>query len=161
MPRSSPRSRSRTRPKRSTPRHDSAELRSHCPINFVAETFGDKWTLLVIRDLMFKGKRHFSEFRASEEGIASNILADRLQKLEACGVVEKRPDPAHRSKLIYELTRKGRDLMPVMLEITAWSARYDARTNTPKSFLAAIERDRDGLEKGLLAALDAGQKVGP
>ncbi len=153
--------RSPDRPKRRPPRHDSAQLRSNCPINFVAETFGDKWTLLVIRDLMFKGKRHFGEFRASEEAIASNILADRLQRLEACGVVEKRPDPAHRSKLIYELTQKGRDLMPVMLEITAWSAKHDARTNTPKPFLTAIKRDREGLMKGLLAALDAGQKVGP
>ena len=149
------------RSKRRPPRHDSADLRSHCPINFVAETFGDKWTLLVIRDLMFKGKRHFNEFRASEEGIASNILADRLQRLEACGVVEKRADPDHRSKLIYELTEKGRDLMPVMLEITAWSARHDARTNTPALFLTAIERDREALMKALLANLDAGRKVGP
>ncbi len=136
-----------------TARHDSAKLRSNCPINFVAETFGDKWTLLVIRDLMFKGKRHFSEFRASDEGIASNILSDRLQRLEACGVVDKRPDPTHRSKLIYELTQKGRDLMPVMLEITAWSAKYDAHTNAPKPLLTAIKRDREGLAKALLRNL--------
>jgi len=152
--------RSRVRPKRRPARHDSAQLRSNCPINFVAETFGDKWTLLVIRDLMFKGKRHFNEFRSSEEGIASNILADRLQRLEACGVVEKRTDPEHGSKVIYSLTQKGRDLMPVMLEITAWSAKYDAHTNTPKPFVTALERDREGLMKALLANLDAGRKVG-
>jgi hypothetical protein len=67
--------------------HNSDRCRSHCPINFVLETFGDKWTLLVIRDLMFHGKRHYGEFLASDEGISTNILADRLQRLERDGVI--------------------------------------------------------------------------
>ena len=68
---------------------NSKDLRSNCPINFALETFGDKWTLLVIRDLMFKGKRHYGDFLASDEKISTNILADRLHKLEAKGVVSK------------------------------------------------------------------------
>lgn len=100
------------------------------------ETFGDKWTLLIVRDLMFKGKRSYSEFLQSDEKIATNILADRLKKLEDNGVVEKNVASDNRSKLIYTLTDKGKDLLPIMLEITAWSAKHDAASNTPSSFLS-------------------------
>jgi DNA-binding HxlR family transcriptional regulator len=114
---------------------NSKHCRSNCPINFVLETFGDKWTLLIIRDLMFKGKSTFGEFLLSEEKISTNILADRLSRLEAHEIVEKSVAPDKRSKLIYTLTPKGKDLLPIMLEITAWSAKHDSATNTPKSFL--------------------------
>lgn len=115
---------------------NSDDCRSNCPINFVLETFGDKWTLLIVRDLMFKGKRSYSEFLQSDEKIATNILADRLKKLEDNGVVEKNVASDNRSKLIYTLTDKGKDLLPIMLEITAWSAKHDAASNTPSSFLS-------------------------
>lgn len=133
---------------------DSTHCRSHCPINFVLETFGDKWTLLVIRDLMFKGKRRYSEFLASDEGISTNILADRLQRLERSGVIEKRVDPDHQARSIYRLTQKGRDLLPVMLEITAWSGKYDAKTNAPAPLLKALEGDRSGLVAAVLSKLE-------
>ncbi len=134
--------------------HNSDRCRSHCPINFVLETFGDKWTLLVIRDLMFHGKRHYGEFLASDEGISTNILADRLQRLERDGIIEKEVDPSHRSKVIYRLSPKGRDLLPVLLEITRWSGKYDSKSNAPKAFLTELQKDRRRLAARVLATLD-------
>ncbi|NVJ97725.1 MAG: helix-turn-helix transcriptional regulator [Alphaproteobacteria bacterium] len=134
--------------------HSSENCRSNCPINFVLETFGDKWTLLIVRDLMFKGKRHYGDFLASDEKIATNILADRLKRLEAHGIIGKTPDPEHKSKQLYSLTEKGRDLLPIMVEITAWSARHDSHTNTPPEFLDAFEHDRESLLKRFAAALE-------
>lgn len=131
----------------------SAKYRSHCPINFVLETFGDKWTLLIIRDLMFKGKSNFREFLKSDEKIATNILSDRLKRLEEHGIVEKSEDEANRSKLNYRLTEKGKDLMPIMLEITAWSAKHDRLTNTPKPFRKTLAEDREGMISAFLAEL--------
>jgi DNA-binding HxlR family transcriptional regulator len=122
---------------------DSDSCRSNCPINFALETFGDKWTLLVIRDLMFKGKSHYGEFLDSGEGISTNILADRLQRLERNGVIERTPDPDSRSRVIYRLTEMGRDLLPVMLEITAWSGKYDSKTNAPASLLKKLKKDKE------------------
>jgi len=124
---------------------NSKDLRSNCPINFAVETFGDKWTLLVIRDLMFKGKRHYSDFLASDEKISTNILADRLQKLETKGVVSKSVDPESASKFIYSLTVKGQALLPTMVEMTAWSAQYDSLTNTPEDFLSTYKANKDAL----------------
>jgi len=124
---------------------NSKDLRSNCPINFALETFGDKWTLLVIRDLMFKKKRHYSDFLTSDEKISTNILADRLQKLEAKGVISKFADPESASKYIYSLTEKGQALLPAMIELTAWSAQYDSLTNTPTEFLDTYKINKDAL----------------
>ena len=124
---------------------NSKDLRSNCPINFALETFGDKWTLLVIRDLMFKKKRHYSDFLTSDEKISTNILADRLQKLEARGVISKLADPESASKYIYSLTEKGQALLPAMIELTAWSAQYDSLTNTPTEFLDTYKINKDAL----------------
>ena len=118
------------------------------------ETFGDKWTLLVIRDLMFKGKRYYGEFLDSNEKISTNILADRLQRLESNGVIEKQIDLDNRSKFIYRLTVKGKDLLPVMLEITAWSSKHDSQTNTPPFFVTALKQDKAALSQKILADLD-------
>lgn len=137
--------------------HTSNDCRSHCPINFVLETFGDKWTLLIIRDLMFHGKQHFVEFVDSDEGISTNILADRLRRLERHGVVEKTVDPSHGSKVLYGLTQKGRDLLPVMLEITLWSGKHDKATNVPSALLNEIKRDRTRAAKRVLANLGEGR----
>ncbi len=114
--------------------HNSNSCRSNCPINFVLETFGDKWTLLIVRDLMFKGKQTYGEFLQSGEKISTNILANRLKRLEEHGIVAKSVAPENESSFIYALTSKGTDLLPVMLEITAWSAKHDTMTNTPDSF---------------------------
>ncbi len=124
---------------------NSKDLRSNCPINFAVETFGDKWTLLVIRDLMFKGKRYYSDFLTSDEKISTNILADRLQKLDNNGVITKSTDPDNASKFIYSLTEKGLALLPAMVEMTAWSAEYDSLTNTPSGFLNSYNKNKAAL----------------
>jgi DNA-binding HxlR family transcriptional regulator len=98
--------------------------RSNCPINLAVEVIGDKWTLLIIRDLMFEDKRHFREFLGGEENIASNILTDRLATLETEGIITKKNDPTHKQKFLYSLTAKGIDLLPVIIELGAWSMKY-------------------------------------
>ena len=98
--------------------------RSHCPINLALEVFGDKWSLVIIRDIMFDGKRHFRELLQSEEKIASNILTDRLAMLEKEEIISKATDPDHKLKYIYSLTAKGIDLLPIMIEIGAWSLMH-------------------------------------
>jgi len=98
--------------------------RSGCPINLGLEVFGDRWTLLIIRDMMFAGKRHFREFLASGEGISSNILADRLAMLTRHGIVTRAGDPSHRLKAIYSLTEKGIELLPIIAQISQWSRAY-------------------------------------
>ncbi len=99
--------------------------RSGCPINLPPEVLGDKWSLIVVRDMMFGNRRHFRELLTmNEEGIASNILADRLKRLLAEGVISKRDDPSHKQKAIYSLTEKGIDLLPVFAMIGAWGSRW-------------------------------------
>ena len=133
---------------------NSKHCRSNCPINFVLETFGDKWTLLIVRDLMFKGKRTYGEFLQSDEKISTNILADRLGRLEEHEIIKKTVAPDNRSKLIYTLTSKGKDLLPIMLEITAWSARHDAATNTPASFLDSFASSKHEMIAMMLSELE-------
>jgi len=100
------------------------KFRSHCAINMALEVFGDKWSLIIIRDLMFGGKRHFRELLQSEEKIASNILTDRLNMLEREGVISKDNDREHKQKIIYSLTQKGIDLLPIIVQTVIWSFKY-------------------------------------
>lgn len=109
-----------------TPRKEG--LRSHCPVNYGVEIFGDRWTLLIIRDIVFIGKKTYGEFLKSEEGIATNILASRLAFLEEQGILSKAPSPTDRRKDFYTLTEKGRDLIPILLNIMLWSAQHDAKS---------------------------------
>ncbi len=88
------------------------------------EIFGDAWTLLVLRDMMFAGKRHFRELLQSDERISSNILADRLARLVEHGVLTKQDDPTHKQKAIYSLTEKGISLLPIIVQIGAWGSRW-------------------------------------
>lgn len=125
--------------------------RSHCPISYALDIVGDRWTLLVLRDLIIVGKRHFKEFLASEEGIASNILTARLKLLEACGIVSRRPDPDNARQVIYEPTAKGLDLLPAMLELARWGGTYDSKTAAPKALLRRIEKDRDSVVREILS----------
>jgi DNA-binding HxlR family transcriptional regulator len=121
--------------------------RSDCPINFVLELFGDRWTFLIVRDMMFKGKHSYGEFLHSEEGIATNILADRLSMLEQTGVVIKTSDPSHGSKFIYTLTKKGIDLAPLLVEAIMWSAKYDKKTAADPQFVRQVKKDRSKVLK--------------
>jgi len=123
------------------------QRRSDCPVHFALEVFGDTWSLLIIRDLMFKDRRTYSEFLRAEEGIATNVLADRLVRLEEDGIIAR--DETAGSGVSYRLTPKGIDLAPVMVEIIGWSAKHDARTAADKGFVRRLRADR----RGLLAAL--------
>jgi DNA-binding HxlR family transcriptional regulator len=99
--------------------------RSGCPINLTLEVLGDKWSLLVIRDIIFGNRRHFRELLAnSQEGIASNILADRLKRLTEEGIVSKADDPTHKQKAIYRLTEKGIELLPVLAQMSGWGLKH-------------------------------------
>jgi len=118
---------------------------SGCPIDYALEIFGDRWSLLVIRDLLVRRKRRFAEIMASDEGIASNILAARLKKLEAWGLVRHRTDPANRRQVLYALTEKGKELAPVLVEIAIWSAKHDPHTKVNAAFIRRARRDRAAL----------------
>jgi DNA-binding HxlR family transcriptional regulator len=101
------------------------DQRSGCPINLTLETLGDRWSLIVIRDVMFGNRRHFRVLlNESEEGIASNILADRLKRLVASGLLSKVDDPTHKQKAIYSLTEKAIQLVPLFAHMGAWGRRH-------------------------------------
>ena len=102
---------------------------------------GDRWSLLIIRDLMFRGFRTYRELLESEEGIATNILADRLKRLEDCGIISTEQDATDRRKQIYRLTAKGIDLAPILVELILWGARYED-TAAPPALLRKMERNR-------------------
>jgi len=132
----------------------ASDRRSHCPISVALEIFGDRWSLLLIRDMLLLGKTTYGEFLASGEGIATNILADRLQRLETLKIIESRGDPDNRRRTIYRLTAKGRDLAPVLVEIILWSAKHEPPPVCPDtaevrkrlaSFAKRARTDRDGL----------------
>jgi len=99
--------------------------RSGCPINLTLEVVGDKWSLLIIRDLMFGNRRHYRELLSgSEEGISSNILADRLKTLLEAGIISRQDDPTHKQKGIYSLTEQGIELLPILAQMAGWGYKY-------------------------------------
>src|SRR6476469_3445258 len=101
------------------------DQRSGCPINLTLEVVGDTWRLLIIRDMIFGNRRHFRELLTkSEEGIASNILADRLKTLVEQGIITKADDPSHKQKAIYSLSEKGIELLPVLAQMSVWGRKY-------------------------------------
>ena len=104
----------------------SGKEKSNCPINLSLEVIGDRWTLLILRDMMFARKKHFREFLQSGEGISSRTLADRLQTLQAEGIVTRHDDPGHKLKAVYRLTQAGIDLLPVLVNLGVWGNRHRA-----------------------------------
>jgi DNA-binding HxlR family transcriptional regulator len=126
------------------------DRKSDCPINFTLERLGDPWSLLVIRDLMFKGKRTYSEFADSGERISTNILADRLRSLCSAGIIRK---SGRGRSTRYSLTPKGIDLLPVLVEMILWGGRHDPGSGAPEAFLQRASGDRAGLLEELRAEL--------
>jgi DNA-binding HxlR family transcriptional regulator len=127
--------------------------RSDCPINRTVELLGDRWSLIVIRDVMFGDRRHYNDLlRLSEEGIASNILADRLNRLMRAGLLTRKNDPTHKQKAIYSLTEASIELVPLMAHMITW-----ARKNTPASKKPSTEGTLRGqlVEEGGEAMWDA------
>lgn len=121
------------------------KMRSHCPVNYALEHFGDKWSLLILRDLMFKGKRHYNEFFESEEKVSTSVLGDRLRSLEADGIITKGEDDVKKSRIKYSLTEKGIALLPVLVDIIVWSGAFDPNTTAEKDFLRQARENRDHL----------------
>ena len=107
------------------------QRRSGCPLNASVEMLGDRWSLLILRDMMLRGYETFNEFLHSDEKIATNILADRLRRLESYGIISSEQDPADGRKMIYALTAKGIDLAPVLTEMALWAARHEETGNQP------------------------------
>lgn len=124
--------------------------RSLCPINLALELVGDAWTLLIVRDLMLRGHTGYQAFLRSGEKIATNILADRLLKLEQNGLVTKSPDPADARKFIYALSEKGADLAPILVELTLFSHRHEPRIDMPKDVLAEMQRNKPAFTARLI-----------
>src|SRR6202008_1633504 len=106
-------------------KNGGAKRRSGCPLNASVEMLGDRWSLLIIRDMMVRGYRTFKEFLSSDEHIATNILADRLRRLEGYGIITTQPDPSDGRKLFYLLTAKGMDLAPILAEMVLGAADYE------------------------------------
>jgi DNA-binding HxlR family transcriptional regulator len=129
-------------------------MRSDCPVSYALDFFGDKWTFLVIRDLL-EGKKFYKDFLGSKEGIATNILSDRLKKLEAHGIIESRVHEKLKTMKQYSLTQKGRDLIPIVIELMAWSAKYQTGLAIGEDFLEKVERNKAQLIRNVEARLDS------
>jgi DNA-binding HxlR family transcriptional regulator len=124
------------------PGRSKPKRRSGCPVNICLEVFGDRWSLLIVRDLMVRGYRSFKEFQESGEGIATNILADRLQKLEAARIISAEAEATDGRKVNYRLTQKGIDLAPVLLDLLIWGARHEP-ADTTCSLILKMEKKRE------------------
>ena len=130
------------------------DQRSGCPINLTLETLGDRWSLIVIRDIMFGTRRHFRELLSlSDEGIASNILADRLKRLVEAGLLTRAEDPTHRQKYVYSLTEKAIDLLPLLVQMGAWGRRHLPVTPQMAVRQELLEEGGPRLWAGLMAEL--------
>jgi DNA-binding HxlR family transcriptional regulator len=116
--------------------------RSGCPVSISLDIFGDRWSLLIIRDLMVRGFRMFKEFEAAGEGIATNILADRLQRLKAAGIITEEAEAADRRCVYYRLTEKGIDLAPVLLDLLVWGSRHE-EVNAPCAIVEKMAANRE------------------
>lgn len=133
------------------------KTRSDCPISCSLDIFGDKWSLLIIRDIMLRNKVCYSEFLRSEEKIASNILVNRLNILEAEKILVREVASENKSKYVYSLTQKGADLLPILIEIMDWGAKYNA--NCPRKALGKkIKKDKLAVIKELSKSLKANVK---
>lgn len=123
---------------------NGVKRRSGCPVSISLEMLGDRWSLLIVRDLMVRGYRTFREFERSGEGIASNILADRLKKLEAAGILTAEAEETDGRKINYRLTEKGIDLAPVLLELLIWGAKHE-ETGAPCDVMVQMAKNREAV----------------
>jgi len=124
------------------------QKRSTCPINFALEEVGDIWSLLIIRDILLFSKTSYGEFLSSEEKIATNILASRLEKLLFNGIITKVSNASDKRKTVYALTQKGTDLYPIMKEMMLWSKKYDSNTGIPEDLVKVLyEENQDAAIK--------------
>ena len=128
-------------------RRQRPKRRSECPLNASVEMLGDRWSLLIIRDMMLRGRRSYKEFLDCYEGIATNILADRLRKLVDYEIVTTQPDSSDGRKVIYTLTQKGIDLAPVLTEMVLWAAAHEETGNQP--LVRLMQKDKQKFIAGV------------
>lgn len=138
-------------------------IRSHCAVNYGVEIFGDRWSLLIIRDIVFVGKKTYGQFLKSEEGIATNVLASRLASLEEQGILARAPNPDDRRKDFYTLTEKGLDLIPIVLNIVLWSAKYDSESyvHHREAFVARLNQNPKQVSEEVKALVHNGGCIFP
>jgi len=137
--------------------------RSHCPVNFGLEAFGDRWALLILRDIIFRGKRTYGQFLMSEEGFSTNILASRLDHLVDQGILERQDHEGDGRKGLYSLTEKGLDLVPVVFEITLWSAKHDPESQARRipRLIALIRQDNRSISQESIDRVRRGEAIVP
>jgi DNA-binding HxlR family transcriptional regulator len=137
-------------------------LRSHCPVNYGLEAFGDRWALLILRDIIFRGKRTYGEFLKSEEGFSTNILASRLEHLVKEGILQRELHEDGR-KDIYSLTDKGLDLIPLIFEMVLWSAKYDSRSEAKRimRLVKLIRKDNRKISQKVREQVKRGEAILP
>jgi DNA-binding HxlR family transcriptional regulator len=129
------------------------KFRSHCPISLALDVIGDRWSLLIVRDLMFAGKRYYRELMRSDEGISTNILAERLARLVEVGVLSRTDDPTHKQKAIYSLTPMGIDLLPIVAQLGIWGRKYMPVTPETGAPAKRLEKGGPALIKEMQAEL--------
>lgn len=122
----------------------SSKKRSNCPISSSLDVWGDKWSLLIVRDLMFKKQSTYGDFLKSDEKIATNILASRLLMLEENGIISKQDHPDSKAKVLYKLTEKGINLLPLLIEINLWAEKYSEIPESQKMILNEVKKDKVG-----------------
>lgn len=127
--------------------------RSDCPISCSLDIWGDRWSLLIVRDLMFAKQCTYGDFLKSDEKIATNILASRLQTLEENGIISKSTHPDSKAKVLYKLTQKGIDLLPLMIEINLWMEKYYDIPTERKRMLKEVKKDKDKFIKTAMTDL--------
>ena len=140
---------------------DEKKLRSHCPVNYGLEAFGDRWALLILRDIIFRGKRTYGEFLKSEERFATNILASRLDHLVEKGILVRDGDESDGRKGIYSLTDKGLDLIPVIFEIMLWSSKHDSRSESHRivRLIELIRKDNRQISRKVIEKVRRGEGI--
>lgn len=136
-----------------------SERRSECPISGSLEMWGDKWSLLIIRDLMFAKKNTYGDFLKSDEKISTNILAARLLALEEADIIEKRDHPDSKAKVWYQLTQKGIDLLPLMTEISLWAEKHIDIPHEIKHMLNEMKKDKESSLRAKMLELQAMNKT--
>ena len=135
------------------------QRRSDCPINFALETFGDTWSLLIIREIVYFGKKTYGEFLELEEGIATNILASRIAQLEQKGILVKKPSETDKRKEVYSLTEKGLDLIPILLELASWGAQHDPQTGAPQEWIALVNANKKKMIRLIRETVQRGSSI--
>ncbi len=135
-------------------RKPGGAARSTCPLSAFLELFGDRWSLLVVRDLMFSERCAFNEFLSAQEGIATNVLADRLRRLEAQGVVTRKAHPTDARKGVYSLSEKGAELAPALIEMAIWAAKHE-ELEIPQILRSRLSDDRAKIVADLKARVAA------